>query len=267
MGHNPIKRLKPGGVGLLENTETPDEPVLAVQNYGAGRTAIFTTGGSWYWRMDREHTDRFYERFWRQLILWLAVGAKAQVTAQTDKDVYLPGEQVTLEVSVLNKELTPVDDANITAVIETPFAVTNELRLEWIVSKAGVYQARYTPREQGEFKVHYKVIYPKKDKEPELIIDSNSRFNVQEGRTEFTRSWQNQPLLKKLAEQTGGAYFEEAEADKIIPAIKKHVAALGASEIQGKMKVYSLWDLPVLLGLLVVLLLTEWFLRRRAGLP
>jgi hypothetical protein len=80
LGHNPVKGLKPGAVALLESVDT-HEPILAVQNYGAGRTAAFTTGGSWFWRMDREIGDKLHERFWRQLIRWLSVGAQTAVLA------------------------------------------------------------------------------------------------------------------------------------------------------------------------------------------
>ena len=260
VGHNPVTRLKPGAIALMEATES-GEPILAVQNYGAGRTAAFTTGGSWYWRMNRDIEDKLHERFWRQMIRWLSVGAQPQISVQTDKDLYLPKEPVTLQVTVFSKELAPVNDATVTATVETPFGVSEDVKLEWILSQDGVYHGRYIPHDEGEYKVSYLVKYP----DDEAVIENHSRFGVQEAYTELTRAWQNQVLLKALAELTGGAYYDEDDADKLIPDMKKHL--VDAAEGQGQMKSHSLWDMPILLLLLVALLLTEWLLRRRSGLP
>ena len=260
MGHNPVKGLKPGAVGLLESVET-GEPILAVQNYGAGRTAAFTTGGSWFWRMDRQIGDKLHERFWRQMIRWLSVGAQSQLTVRTDKDTYLPMEPVLLETTVLGKNLEPVNDAAVTALVESPFGVTQEIPLEWILSEEGVYQGRYVPRDQGEYKVTYRIRNPK---DPS-VAESHSRFGVREAYTEFTRSWQNQALLKELADRTGGTYYDERSAGQVIRDIEKRL--VGAVASAGQVKNHSLWDLPVLLAALLALVLVEWFLRRRAGLP
>ena len=260
VGHNRVQRLKPGAVCLLESVET-GEPILAVQNYGAGRTAAFTTGGSWFWRMDREIGDKLHERFWRQLIRWLSVGAQTQLTVQTDKDTYLPAEPVLLQTRVLGRNLEPVNDAAVTALIESPFGVMQEVRLEWILSEDGVYQGRFLPRDQGEYKVTYRIRNPADGSTSE----SRSRFGVREALTEFTRSWQNRPLLTELAEQTEGKYYDEASAGRIADDLRQRLA--GAAATQGQVKKHSLWDLPVVFGLLLILVLTEWFLRRRSGLP
>ena len=260
LGHNPVKGLKPGAVALLESVDT-HEPILAVQNYGTGRTAAFTTGGSWFWRMDREIGDKLHERFWRQLIRWLSVGAQAQLTVQTDKDTYLPAEPVLLQTTVLGRNLEPVNDAIVAARVESPFGVSQEVRLEWILSEDGVYQGRFLPHDQGEYKVTYRIQNPR----DESIAESHSRFGVREAYTEFTRPWQNQPLLKALAERTDGKYYDASTAAKLSDEIAKQLAA--AADAQGQVKDHSLWDMPVLFGMLLALVLTEWTLRRRAGLP
>jgi hypothetical protein len=260
LGHNPVKGLKPGAVALLESVDT-HEPVLAVQNYGAGRTAAFTTGGSWFWRMDREIGDKLHERFWRQLIRWLSVGAQTQLTVQTDKDTYLPTEPVLLQTTVLGRNLEPVNDAIVTARVESPFGVAQEVRLDWILSEEGVYQGRFLPHDQGEYKVTYRIQNPKDGS----VEESHSRFGVREAYTEFTRPWQNQPLLKELAERTDGKYYDAASAAKLTEEIAKQLAA--AADAQGEVRNHSLWDLPLPFAMLLGLLLTEWQLRRRAGLP
>ena len=260
LGHNPVKDLKPGAVALLESVGT-NEPILAVQNYGDGRTAAFTTGGSWFWRMDRQIGDKLHERFWRQLIRWLSVGAQTQLTVRTDKDTYLPREPVVLQAVVLGRNLEPINDATVTALVESPFGVTQQVRLEWVLSENGVYRGRYTPGDRGEYKVTYSIRNPK----DQSVLASHSRFGVREAYTEFTRSWQNRPLLEALAEQTDGKYYDEASAGQIAENLRKRLAVAVAS--QGQVRDHSLWDLPVALALLLALLLLEWYVRRRTGLP
>jgi uncharacterized membrane protein len=260
LGHNPVKALKPGAVALLQSSET-GEPILAVQNYGSGRTAAFTTGGSWFWRMDRQIGDKLHERFWRQLIRWLSVGAQVQLTVQTDKDTYLPGEAVLLQTTVLGKNLEPVNDATVTALVESPSFVKQEVPLEWILSEEGVYQGRYIARDQGEYKVTFNIRYAADGAKTE----SHARFGVREAWTEFTRSWQNQPLLKELAAQTDGKYYDESSAGAMAEDIRQRLALAVAT--QGQVREHSLWDMPLTFGLLLLLVLSEWSLRRRFGLP
>ena len=66
-------------------------------------------------------------------------------------------------------------------------------------------------------------------------------------------------LLRQLAEETGGRYYP---ADRALDVAKDMVySASGATVVERK----DLWDMPVLLGLLLLALGTEWALRRRRG--
>jgi hypothetical protein len=168
---------------------------------------------------------------------------------------------VLLQTTVLGRNLEPVNDATVTARVESPFGVTQEVRLEWILSEDGVYQGRFLPHDQGEYKVTYRIQNPK----DESAAESHSRFGVREAYTEFTRPWQNQRLLKELAERTDGKYFDASSAAKLAEEISKQLAA--AADSQGQVNNHSLWDLPVLFAMLLTLVLTEWSIRRRVGLP
>jgi hypothetical protein len=128
-------------------------------------------------------------------------------------------------------------------------------------SEEGVYQGRYIARDQGEYKVTFRIRYAADG----ATAESHARFGVREAWTEFTRSWQNQPLLKELAAQTDGKYYDEASAGTMAEDIRKRLALAVAS--QGQVRDHSLWDMPLAFGLLLVLVLAEWSLRRRSGLP
>ncbi len=52
-----------------------NSPVVAVQRFGAGRTALFAGQASWRWKMLRPASDGSYDRFWRQTARWLTADA------------------------------------------------------------------------------------------------------------------------------------------------------------------------------------------------
>jgi len=259
MGHNPVKGLKPGALGLMESV-AGRRPVLAVQDYGIGRTAAFTTGGSWFWRMNRSAGDKLHQRFWKQLIRWLAMGSKPKLSMNL-KTVYSKGEPVRVSATVLGKSLEPVSDASVRARIEDPFGHTQEVPLEWILSESGVYQGDYVPRDQGEHRVSVTAQYAQASDKLEL----NTSFLVGESYVEFSPGWQNASVLKELARSTGGAYYGEADASRMVADIERQVLKSAVSKPE--FTEHDLWDMPIVFLVLFVVLSAEWLLKRRSGLP
>lgn len=66
----------PGAVTLLTATDGDgsDHIVLAVQNQGRGKSAVFTVQDSWRWVMTAKIDSPVHERFWRSLLAWLVDG-------------------------------------------------------------------------------------------------------------------------------------------------------------------------------------------------
>jgi len=68
-------------------------------------------------------------------------------------------------------------------------------------------------------------------------------------------------LLRRIAEDTGGRFYTAADASSLADDIT--YLGRGMTVVQEK----DLWDMPIVLVLLVGLLGSEWFLRRKVGLP
>ena len=68
LGYNKTK-LKQGADLLLEYKE---DPILAVWNYGKGRTMAFTTDCAPHWGTPVFTGWMYYSRFWAQAVRWLA---------------------------------------------------------------------------------------------------------------------------------------------------------------------------------------------------
>ncbi len=262
IGYNPITDFKPAAelLALGRATET-ETPLLVVQKYGAGRTAAFTTGGSWHWQMARPKEDELHEKFWKQLVRWMALGSKAKLTIELKKDIFALKESVVIRCVVLDHAHKPVDDAKVVATVENPFGVKRKLNLEWILSEEGVYQTQYTPIDEGDYKIDVKATL--KD-EAKTELETTATFSVGQTLDEYNDVSQKVDLLKEIAENSGGKYYRPDEVNEIVRTVKKRVRKMKRDETVFEQ--HDIWDTPLLFALLALALSVEWIIRRRAGL-
>lgn len=256
IGITPTRGVKPGAMLLLEQPGTR-KPVLAVQNYGQGRVAAFTSGGSWCWQMSKPLADEFHEKFWRQLVRWLVMGAREQLSVHTDSDVYAPREAAYVRAMVHGKDLKPVNDAKVIAKITDPLGNVEELPMDWILSQEGVYQCRVIPVEEGEYTVSVRVEGWKND-------PVETGFHVSEPHVEYINAGLKEEVLKEMAKHTNGHYFTEETATDLAQAVGE--AAEAATTANTRPRNERLHDMPLIYVLLLGILCVEWFIRRRSGL-
>ena len=257
VGITPVSGVKPGALTLLTR-ESDNKPVFAVQNYGAGRVAAFTSGGSWYWRVSVPSTVEFYEKFWKQLVRWLAVGAKERLTAETDSDVYAPTRSVTIRATALAKDLQPVNDASIIATVTDPLGNHEDVPMDWTLSEEGVYQAQYVPQDEGDYRIAVHVDGWADTKPVEVD------FRVAQSTVEAADTGLKEDELKEMAKIANGRYFTFNDANQLPDVIAKSVKAAQFAGIKPEDK--EIWDMPVLFALAFGLMVAEWIVRRRCGL-
>ena len=94
----------------------------------------------------------------------------------------------------------------------------------------------------------------------ETLGAAKSSFLVSERSREFHDAAQNVELLKRVATETGGKYFELGKASDLLDEI----TMLEGKNSERLSK--DLWDMPINFMLLVGLASAEWFLRKRRGL-
>jgi len=256
LGITPVRGVK-AGASLLITSANGGRPVLAVQNYGAGRVAAFSSGGSWYWQVSMPADDEFHEKFWKQLIRWLAVGAKEQLTAETDADIYSRHSPVFVRATVLGRDLRPINDATVVAAVTDPLGNSEAVPMDWVLSEEGVYQARYVPAEEGEYQVAVRV-------EGWKSAPAETCFLVSEPLVEFTDAGLKEGLLRKMAETAKGRYFSPAEAAELPAEVAKAVKSARLTSLRPHDA--EIWDAPFFFALLLGIMASEWLIRRRSGL-
>jgi uncharacterized membrane protein len=256
IGITPLSGIKPGATLLLDQPRTHN-PVLAVQNYGEGRVAAFTSGGSWYWRVSKPATDEFHERFWKQLIRYLVVGAKEQLTISTDAEIYARSDPVTIRATVLGKDMQPLDDATVVATVTNPTGNAQQIPLDWILSEEGVYQCRLAPDVEGQYQISVAV---KGWTTPPVT----GAFLVARPNAELANAGMKKDALEEMASLTQGKFFDLSTAGQMAEEIRRNnqTSAAAAADWHDE----PIWNMPLLFVLMVSLAAAEWLLRRRNGL-
>jgi len=256
IGISPVAGVKAGASVLVEHSKDR-RPVLAVQDYGQGRVAAFTSGGSWYWQVSVPAANEFHEKFWKQLVRWLAAGAKEQLSVETEAQVYTRHEPVFVRATALGPDLRPVNDAQVMVTITDPFSNTETIAMDWVLEQEGVYQCRYVPAEEGDYRVSVKV-------EGWRVKPAETGFQVSDPLVEFANASLKEEALRKMAATTGGRYFGLSDASQLPESVRESVRSARYAGIRPQD--HEVWDGPFLFALLLAIMAVEWFVRRRTGL-
>ena len=256
---NAIRLAKPGATILLTGADArkQDQIVLAYQRYGRGKSIALPIQDTWQWQMDPKTpvTDTTHAMFWRRLIRWLVDGVPEQVNVSTTADRVEPGEAIKLSAEVLDAAYAEVNDSRVVARVTSPSGKTTEVPVEWTVTKDGDYRATFTPDESGIYDVKVTAARDQKD-----LGTADMHVRVSAGDAEYFDAGMRAPLLKRIAEDTGGRFFTPATSASLPEAIS--YSGRGVTVVEER----ELWDMPALFLALITLIGAEWGYRRMRGL-
>lgn len=99
-----VKDVKPGAVLLAESSSFKKDgkgrPVLAVQNYGRGRSAVLCSDGLWRWKLSIPSIDNSYEIFWQNMLLWLSAGNTGKAVWTLNSYIFPPNKPAPLAFKI-----------------------------------------------------------------------------------------------------------------------------------------------------------------------
>ncbi len=254
---NPIKQIKPGATTLL-TSEDEEYVALAFQRFGAGKALAFPIQDSWMWQMhvDIPVEDMTHETLWRRLLRWLIDGVPDQVVAALPKERVEPAETAALVAEVSDENFVKMNSATVAAVVTTPAGEAIDLPMEWIGEQDGEYRASYTPTAEGFYEVRVEATTAGGT----LIGEDVTYLRVAPSDNEYYDSTMRAPLLRRVADETGGRFYTTDTVDALADDIR--YVGRGVTVIEER----ELWDMPALLFVLMLLVLGEWGYRRARGL-
>jgi hypothetical protein len=213
---------------------------------------VFAGEASWRWRMQMPSTDRSYEMFWRQAGRWIAAGAPSRVAGAV-----LPAAdgRTTVAVDVRADDFTPVSDADVPLRITHPDGRVEDASARALDARSGRYTAEFTFDTPGIYRI---AAAARRDGTP---LGAHERWLLVGGSDlEMADPRLNADVLKRVAAASGGAYVNAADAGRL-PELLAAAAAAPASP-----RMEELWHTPWVFAVIVLLLGTEWVLRRQWGL-
>jgi len=268
---NHIREVKPGAVILITGSMAPggragepgaplrsyDQPVLVYQRYGRGLSVAFPVQDSWSWQMNPNapEDDQTFSRFWRQMLRWLTSDVPERVVVSLPTDQVNPKNPVAIRATVADSMYLPRNDAKVIAHLTSDNGVNRDLLLDWAIDRDGEYRGTFTPDQPGVYTVKVEASFPSG-----AVVGDTSYVRVADLNTEYFDAEMRAPLLKRIANETGGRYYTPATANTLAEdvALSKH----GVTVVNQM----DLWDMPAVLLLLVALVTAEWSYRKLRGL-
>jgi hypothetical protein len=194
--------------------------------------------------------------FWQRLARWLVDGVPDHVMLSANPGRVQKGEPVTLTAVVRDREYKGVDDGRITVEITSPSGKVETVPMEWTVDEDGEYHARFTPAEDGLYKISAGGV----SKQGLDTGRGTMVVRVAPSDAEYFDAAMRAPLLERLAEETNGRFYRAADTSGLVDAIT--YSGRGVTVVEKK----ELWDMPIVLLLLLGLMGGEWLYRRSHGL-
>ncbi|MFI4892901.1 MAG: hypothetical protein ACIAQ0_05620 [Phycisphaerales bacterium JB058] len=242
---------------LPANSGDNPAPIVLSMRYGAGRSVYVGTDEIWRWRYARG--EELPERFWIPLVRLIGreglarAGRSALLEANPPRTEPMSPVRITLEL--LDERLALQRPQSVSATVHlagsqaepTPILLRPEegagdgsprFAATWLPASAGAY----------EIAVNDALLLSESLTESVEVLAPDDELRRPE--TDFA-------TLRTLAEETGGRVLtpgELAEMEEFLPNRQRRVA--GTPDIE------TLWDSPLALILLVLLLGTEWIGRR-----
>lgn len=233
-------------------------PLLFAAESGKARVLAFAGDTTWRWWMRDFKAE--HQRFWRQVVLWLA--RKEQETEQpvwvrVDPRNFAPGSAVPIELGARGDDGSPVTDAQMQVRITDPNgAVSSVAPLRTGDSWSAAFQQS---REPGLYQV---AVSATRNGQP-VGGEATARFLVESRDLELDDPAADPGLLRDLAAVTGGRVVTPED----LPKFLQEVLDKGLPSLEEKnITRIPLWDNWWYLTLFVAVMTVEWIERKRRGL-
>ncbi len=295
-GNVVVERPKTGAQVLLVHPGRPGpdgqpQIILATQPYGQGRSAAFTADTTylWYLPLRGMGQDSPYNRFWGQLVRWLA-GADVKnrqrgsgVEALLNKNLYQLGESVRVRAMVRDERGDATRYAQVTATLRRPPGAPErddpqQLPMTPSDARTGMYDLTVPHPQTGDWELEISAT-----KDGRELGGQTLRFTVIPPADEMLKIAANPALLEAIATGTNGFHYTLPQLPTLIDQLIRQDASALQSE-QRSIPLHNLirlvaaatghfpdwprrYDLPIQAAFVTGLLAGEWILRRRWQLP
>ena len=240
-----------------EGTATDAHPVVLQQFVGSGRVLFFAFDETWRWRF-RTGEPRF-DQFWYQAVRVLARSRVTRIELRTDKQTaYRRGDPIRLTLRFPDDAPAPAADAPVKVQVERTGGGTTEsytAQLAKVDGTRATYQTLLTRTPEGEYKftlAEPAVSGTRPRAEARVLPPPGERDRLEMNRADLLRA----------ASESRGKFYTLADAGKLIEDLPEAARV----PLNQPVPPIPVWNHGGTFGLVVLLLASEWWLRRRERL-
>ncbi|MBM3992687.1 MAG: hypothetical protein FJ303_00795 [Planctomycetes bacterium] len=280
----PVQKLKPVAQALIVNPRvqvpvdgntTQPMPILATHLFGKGRVVWLGTDETWRWRWN--HQDKYFDRFWGQLIYKLGSPSLSgsgieRTQIALNRSQALVGSESTVYVTLLDKDFNPRKDLKVEAELEYMDAKQGDAkRLVTLIAKLnakgepiGQYTLTERHNDAGRFELRIR--------NPEQHTFS---FRVDlPPKHELEQSGLAEKALRDAAKLSGGKFYREDRGAGTPPShhsISELVSSLESRTVKSIPRPLEVTKVRYVLAMLALftflaVITLEWVIRKFSDL-
>lgn len=241
-------------------------PVIAVGEVGEGRSMAVTIDSTWRWTFDniaRGGSGRAYSSFWNSAVRWLIRDPELNlVQIELPQEQLSPNSRFEATLRFHESDYSPATNALVRlTLVRRPLDVERMMERELVTNRelyldaSGTHVWTGTLDEPGIYELH-----------ASRVGETSSQHSAREillvqPPLEELRELRPRPeLLEAISEATSGSFHQ------LKPPLNQPPRLLPARVVEvDRRAVIDLWNHPLILLLLLGMLSSEWFLRRRWG--
>ncbi len=246
-----VKEVKPGATVLAsyKDPKGRENILMAVQQFGKGRSAVLATDPLWRWKLAIPHQDQSYNIFWKNIVLWLGAGKEKLATWNVASVLVPKNKKVKAFYDSADSE--EINNVNF-------YLYKNKKRTPLIMEKttvAGRYETTITPEandktieliaekknQNGKVKIIARTIFSVMKK------NENSEIIILEPNMQFFNKIKKFPTVKVISEQ------KQCDIGELFKPEKRTVT---------KKEIYPLWHNFIFYAILLGLFIFELIIRR-----
>ncbi len=234
-------------------------PIMAVNKFGRGRVMVISSNSLWRWKLENAEKSpgrNFYNRFWSRVIEYLTGTLNlSHVRFSPIPDEIPPVEPARFFFSVFDRDFSPLPEGQAGVSVEwgQPNGKTKNLNPQML--RPGYFKISLTGIPPG-----LNTLKAVAKRHSRLLGTDSLSFNWNPGKN---YSPVRTRILKNLSFASGGKFFDLKTASakdllSLLPPPKRRY------QIHRRMRPFAS---PFWLALSCLVLILEWILRRRKGLP
>jgi len=252
--------VKPGAVVLANAMidEASIAPALVTQRFGNGRTAVLLIGDMWRWGLHHEQANQApLFQAWRQMIRWLIADVPRSITMRAEQaSETAGGHTAKVLIEVLSLNFQSMDNVDVQVVLTKPDGSELNGKAEPSARQSGLYELPVMTIDEGV----YKALATVTAADGSVVGTGQVGWVHEPSATELQTLGSNSTVLNEIAEQTGGKVVDVGNLDDLSLQLADRPAPISETKVE------PLWHSSWVLGLILVCLSGEWWIRRKNGL-